>query len=101
MITSATKQLKTGEVKLLQYVLQAGLKPVSLASIMTQCANHHVHSCFILIKIIKKNQPKFLKALTKQKYIAVYWNIPCDILGNIFPYIGFNIYIVQYIAIYA
>jgi len=42
-----------------------------------------------------------LHARTKQKYIAAYWKIPCDILRNIFTYIGLNIYIVQYIAIYA
>jgi len=75
MITSATKQLKTGEVKLLQYVLQAGLKPVSLASIMTQWANYHVHSCFILIKIIKKINLSFSKPLRNKnilQYIGIY-----------------------------
>ncbi len=40
-------------------------------------------------------------ALMKQKYIAVYWKISCNILGNIFSYMGFNIDIFQYIAIYA
>lgn len=43
--TNTAKQLKTGEreKKCNCYMLQAGLKPVSLLSIMTQCANYHVH----------------------------------------------------------